>query len=126
MHVFKSGWREAAGDRTEMRVHSQQKNTLDFLELCLQRSSFADSPLGNWHLNVVAGQERLRGELEQETVFVRVLRLPRRIFLRLLILIGQQEVPARLLLRLCEHKCSKSRAWAQKRGRANAEVLGSL
>lgn len=93
-----------------MRAHTQRRKTLRFLWWCLQKSSVADSPLGNRHLNVVAGQERLRGELEQKTVFVRVLRLPRRVFLRLLVLIGQQEVPARLLLRLCEHKCSKGKS----------------
>lgn len=58
---------------------------------------------------MITGQQRLRRELKQETVFVRVVRLARPhcrllLLLLLLALVGQQEVPARLLLRLCKHQ----------------------
>ena len=62
-----------------------------------------DSPLGERHLDVVAGQQRLRGELKQQAVSVGVPvgRTPP-LLLLLPVLLRQQELPARLLLALCD------------------------
>jgi len=59
---------------------------------------------------VIAGQEGLGGELEQKAIFVRVLlSVPGSVLLQLLVLLRQQEVPARLLLGLCGVKLTEVR-----------------
>lgn len=63
---------------------------------------------------MIARYERLGGELKEKAVFIRVVGLPRRVLLEVLVLIGQQEVPAWFLVGLCGDKSMEVRGGADK------------